>query len=81
MLLALPATVTLTACNVVGLRAGRRTQDLLTIAEVLGVLGIVVVGLCASQPASAPVAAEARPHARHDVRRQHCRQPGQAGRG
>jgi len=61
MLFALLATVILTVCNVVGLRAGKWTQNLLTAAKVVGVLAIVVVGLLVARPAaaSAPAAAPA----------------------
>jgi len=57
MFCALGATAVLTACNVVGLRAGRWTQNALTAAKVLGVLGIVVVGLLVASPAAAPAPA------------------------
>jgi len=59
MLLALLAAVALTVCNVIGLRAGRWTQNMLTTAKVLGVLGIIVVGLAFAQPGSADAAATA----------------------
>ena len=52
MILALVATVILTVCNVVGLRAEKWTQNLLTGAKVVGVLAIVVVGLLVAQPAA-----------------------------
>jgi len=58
MLFALLATGVLTACNVVGLRAGKWTQNLLTAAKLIGVLAIVVVGLLIARPA-APAAAPA----------------------
>ena len=56
---ALQATVALTACNVVGLRTGAWTQNLLTGAKVAGVLGIVVAGLVLVSPAAVPAAATA----------------------
>ncbi|MFO8012422.1 MAG: amino acid permease [Phycisphaerae bacterium] len=61
---ALAATVVLTVCNVVGLRAGRWTQNVLTAVKVAGVLAIVGVGLlAASAPAPAEPAAVAEPAA------------------
>ncbi len=42
---ALGATVALTVCNVVGLRAGRWTQNVLTAVKVVGVVAIAVAGL------------------------------------
>jgi len=54
MLLALAAVAVLTTCNVIGLRAGTWTQNVLTIAKVAGVLGMVVVGLWIADPAPAP---------------------------
>ena len=45
---ALAATVVLTVCNVVGLRAGRWTQNLLTAVKVAGVLAIIGIGLMAA---------------------------------
>jgi APA family basic amino acid/polyamine antiporter len=52
MLLALLATVVLTGCNMIGLRAGKWTQNVLTAAKVVGVLAIVIVGLWVAQPAA-----------------------------
>ena len=56
MLLALLATVVLTGCNVIGLRAEKWTQNVLTAAKVVGVLAIVIVGLLIAQPAAPPTA-------------------------
>jgi len=61
---ALAATVVLTACNVVGLRAGRWTQNLLTAVKVAGVLAIIVIGLVAASdpvPAAEAAATESPP--------------------
>lgn len=56
---ALLATAVLTACNVIGLRAGTWTQNVLTAAKVAGVAAIVVVGLLMGRPAAAAPAATA----------------------
>ena len=47
--------VVLTALNVVGLRTGKRTQHLLTVCEVLGLLAVAAAGLLLA-PAAAPPA-------------------------
>jgi len=57
MYCALAATVALTGCNIVGLRAGTWTQNVLTAAKVLGVLAVIVAGLLVAPPAQAPAAA------------------------
>jgi len=57
---ALGATAVLTACNVLGLRTGRWTQNALTALKVAGVAAIAVAGLVA---APAPPLAEAGPAA------------------
>jgi APA family basic amino acid/polyamine antiporter len=57
LLYALAATVILTAMNALGLHSGRWTQNLLTVAKVLGILAIAVVGLLVS-PSSTPLAEE-----------------------
>ena len=51
--------VLLTALNVLGLRHGTRTQNVLTVLEVLGVLTLVAVGLFLVAPAGAQTAAAA----------------------
>jgi len=56
---ALAATVVLTVCNLVGLKAGRWTQNVLTAVKALGVLAITVAGLLAAGHAPAPVEAVA----------------------
>jgi amino acid transporter len=47
----------LTVINILGVRTGKWTQNLLTSAKVAGLLGIVAVGLLAPEPAAAPDAA------------------------
>lgn len=62
MLHALIAIVVLTACNALGLRTGKWTQNALTAAKVAGVAAIAFVGLIIARPAGAepaPAAAEA----------------------
>ncbi len=54
MIYALAATVVLTACNVLGLRTGKWTQNLLTAVKVAGVLAIAVVGFAAAPAAASP---------------------------
>ena len=39
------AVVFLTAINVLGVRSGKRTQNLLTAAKVIGLLAVFLVGL------------------------------------
>ncbi len=52
------AVVVLTALNILGLRAGKLTQNILTTIKVVGLSAIVVVGLtCVSPSASEPPAA------------------------
>ncbi|MDX2244998.1 MAG: amino acid permease [Leptolyngbyaceae cyanobacterium bins.302] len=51
------AIVMLTAINVIGLQVGKRTQNWLTIAKVLGLLLVIGVGLLLSTPIAAPSAA------------------------
>ncbi len=64
MIFALLATLILTVCNVIGLRAGTWTQNLLTAAKVVGVLAIAAAGLLvaspsgAGSPTTAPAAAD-----------------------
>ncbi|MBL7221430.1 MAG: amino acid permease [Phycisphaerae bacterium] len=45
LILALAATVVLTACNVIGLRTEKWVQNALTIAKIGGVLAIAIIGL------------------------------------
>ncbi len=60
LIYALAATICLTVMNAIGLRAGKWTQNLLTIAKVLGILAIIGVGLFFRPSAPpAPVAAPA----------------------
>ena len=59
MVFALLATVILTVCNVIGLRAGTWTQNLLTAVKVIGVLAIVAIGLLVARPSPAVPAATA----------------------
>lgn len=61
MLLALGAVAVLTACNVLGLRLGVWTQNVLTAAKVVGVGGVIVLGLLLADPlpaAQRPAAGE-----------------------
>lgn len=50
MVCAVAATVVLTVCNVIGLRASKWTQNLLTFAKVGGLLAVIVVGLLVADP-------------------------------
>lgn len=45
---ALLATIFLTLCNMIGLKTGTRTQNLLTAVKVAGVLGIIAAGFTAT---------------------------------
>lgn len=56
LLYAMGAVVALSAINILGVPQGKWTQNVLTVAKVLGLLGIVVVGLAFSAPASAVAA-------------------------
>ncbi len=56
---ALAATVVLTATNVVGLKTGKWTQNVLTAVKVAGVVAIAVVGLAFASSAEAPQAVPA----------------------
>ncbi|MBL7139457.1 MAG: amino acid permease [Planctomycetes bacterium] len=58
---ALGATVVLTACNVVGLKAGRWTQNLLTLVKMAGVAAVALAGLVAAPHVAAEGAAAAEP--------------------
>jgi len=61
MLFALGATAALTVANVIGLRAGKWTQNVLTIVKIIGLVGVVgvavVVGRSAEAAAGAPATA------------------------
>jgi basic amino acid/polyamine antiporter, APA family len=48
--------IVLTALNVIGLRESSRTQNILTILEVTGLLLVALAGLLATAPAAAPAA-------------------------
>jgi APA family basic amino acid/polyamine antiporter len=52
VLYGLAATIVLTIINVVGVTSGKRTQNLLTVVKVVGLLAVVIVGLTYSSPAS-----------------------------
>ncbi len=52
---ALAAAVALTAAHAAGVHTGKWTQNVLTVAKVLGVLAVVAVGLCGRPAASANV--------------------------
>ena len=56
---AVAATVVLTGTNVVGLKTGKWTQNVLTAVKVAGVVAIAVVGLAFASAAEAPQAAPA----------------------
>jgi len=51
--------VSLTALNIIGLRESSRTQNILTILEVSGLLLVALAGVLATAPAAAPAAAVA----------------------
>ena len=57
LLYALGAAVVLTGMNAVGLRAGKWTQNLLTVTKVLGIVAIILVGAFVS-PSVPPVPVE-----------------------
>ncbi|MGA2032065.1 MAG: amino acid permease [Thermoguttaceae bacterium] len=61
MAYAVLAVLLLTAINLLGLREGKWTQNLLTVIKILGLAAIVVVGLCAASPAAAPAATMRQP--------------------
>lgn len=48
------AVVVLTGINIVGVKTGKWTQNLLTLAKVLGMAAIIMVGFSAPPPAPAP---------------------------
>lgn len=58
MLYAAAAIVVLTAVNVWGVREGKWTQNVLTIAKILGLAAIVAVGFSCSAPAPVATASE-----------------------
>jgi amino acid transporter len=51
--------VVLTGVNILGVKAGKWTQNLLTVTKILGMLAIIVVGWIAPAPAAAPARPEA----------------------
>jgi APA family basic amino acid/polyamine antiporter len=53
--------VILTAINILGVKEGKWTQNLLTTVKALGLLGIVGVAVIAPRPASSPVAGTVSP--------------------
>jgi amino acid transporter len=54
------AIVVLTAVHVIGVREGKWTQNLLTVAKILGLLAIFVVALCVAPQAAPPAPAAAQ---------------------
>jgi len=54
MVYAVASVVILSAINIVGVREGKWTQNLLTTAKVLGLAAICVVGFCFAAPAATP---------------------------
>jgi len=52
------AVIVLTAINILGVKQGKWTQNLLTVLKAVGLLAIVVVGLAAPAPAPAAPAAD-----------------------
>jgi APA family basic amino acid/polyamine antiporter len=52
------AVVVLTVINILGVKAGKWTQNLLTVTKILGLVAISVVGLMAPPPAPPPSATE-----------------------
>ncbi|MEO1273583.1 MAG: amino acid permease, partial [Myxococcota bacterium] len=55
------AVVVLTAINILGVSAGARVQNALTVLKVLGLLVIIVAGLVAHGPETSSIAAETTP--------------------
>lgn len=53
------AIVVLTGINILGVKAGKWTQNLLTVTKIVGLVAISVVGLTAPTPAPLPAALEA----------------------
>ncbi|MFN6569366.1 APC family permease [Dendronalium sp. ChiSLP03b] len=49
------AIAVLTALNIIGLQQGKWTQNLLTVAKVLGLLLVVIIGLTATPNSAAPI--------------------------
>jgi basic amino acid/polyamine antiporter, APA family len=54
------ATIVVTGINVLGVKLGKWTQNLLTVVKVLGLLGIVLVAVLASPASTAETAAPAK---------------------
>ncbi len=52
------AVVILTALNIIGVRQGKQTQNWLTVAKVLGLVLVVIVGLAFASPSVSEVPAE-----------------------
>ena len=60
-ILALASVIVLTGIHLLGVRAGKWTQNLLTVVKVLGLLAIFAVGLLLVRPAVPEIAVEAAP--------------------
>lgn len=56
------AVVILTALNIIGIRQGKWTQNWLTVAKVLGLVLVVIIGLAFASPAVPEVSAEPTSH-------------------
>ena len=52
---AVAAILVLSAVNILGVREGKWTQNLLTAVKVLGLIAVVVAGMCCAAPAAAAV--------------------------
>lgn len=48
-------TIAITAINLLGVAAGKWTQNILTLAKILGLAAVIVVGFCAAAPPVSPL--------------------------
>jgi APA family basic amino acid/polyamine antiporter len=55
LILALAATLLLTVCNVIGVQTEKWVQNALTVAKIVGVLGIAIIGLLMGKADLSPV--------------------------
>ena len=56
MTYAMAAVLVLSGINILGVREGKWTQNLLTAVKVLGLAAVVVAGICFAAPAASPAA-------------------------